>query len=123
MKNKIGIGTTLIGIIIGGLAYWFQPYNQSTVFGINMWVIMSIGAFLGTLLIMIFLNEKPPKIALFVFLGVIIGVVAPIIYDITFWDPTSHNLFPFEIIFSSLITVTFAFIGVYLGLLIKKYFK
>jgi uncharacterized membrane protein YeaQ/YmgE (transglycosylase-associated protein family) len=123
MKNKIGIVTILVGIIIGGLAYWFQPYNRGTVFGINIRVIMSIGAFLGTLLLIIFLNEKPPKIALFVSLGVIIGVFARIIYDVTFWDSTSHNLFPFEIIISGIVTVPCAFTGVYLGLLIKKYFK
>lgn len=123
MKNMIGIGTTLVGIMIGGLAYWFQPYNQSTVFGINMWVFMCIGVFLGTLLLMIFLNEKTPKIALFVSLGVILAVSARIIYDTTFWDSTSHNLFPFEILFSAIATVPCAFTGSYLGLLIKKFFR
>jgi hypothetical protein len=123
MKSKIGIVTILVGIIISGLAYWFHPYNQNTVFGINKWVIMGIGAFLGTLLLMVFLKEKPLKIALFVSLGVLLGVFARIIYDITLRDSTSHNLFPFEIIISSIVTVPCAFTGVYLGFLIKKYFE
>lgn len=123
MKNKIGIVTILVGIIIGGLAYWFQPYNQSTVYGINMWAVMSIGAFLGALLLMIFFNGKPSRIALLVSLGILIAVIARIIYDTAFWDSTSHNLAPFEIIFFGIVTVPSAFAGVYLVLLIKKYFK
>jgi hypothetical protein len=121
MKNNNAIVTTLAGILIGGLAYWFQPYNQSTVSGISIWAIMGIGTFLGTLLLMIFLHEKASKIALLVTLGVIIGIIARISYDLAFLDSSAHNLFPLEILFSGIITVPSAFIGVYFGTLIKKY--
>jgi uncharacterized membrane protein YccC len=123
MKNKAVIGVTLVGIIIGGLAYWFQAYGQMTVLGIHMWLIMSIGAFLGSLLLMLFRNDKPPIIALLVILGVVLAVIARIIYDTIFWDATSHNLAPFEIILCGSITTPSAFAGAYLGLLIKKFVK
>jgi uncharacterized membrane protein YccC len=122
MKNKIRIriGITLVGLIIGGIACWFQPYDQNTVLGINMWLIMSMGAFIASFLLMLFVNEKPPKIALLVSLGVVLAVLARIIYDTTFYDSTSHNMAPFEIIICGIVTIPSAFVGVYLGLLIDK---
>jgi hypothetical protein len=125
MKSKIKIrfGITLVGLIVGGIAYWFQPYNQDTVMGINMWLIMTIGATISSFLLKLFVDEKPPKIALLVSLGIALAVLARIIYDTTFWDSTSHNMAPFEIIICGIITIPAAFAGAYLGLLIKKFNK
>jgi uncharacterized membrane protein YccC len=120
MKNKLRIWITLVGLIIGGIAYWFQPYGQDTVLGINMWLIMSMGAFIASFLLMLFVNEKPPKIALLISLGVALAVLARIIYDTTFYDSTSHNMAPFEIIICGIVTIPSAFVGVYLGLLGKN---
>ena len=120
MKSKAGIVTTLTGAIIGGMAYWFQPYNQSTVLGINIWLIIGIGAFIASFLLQLFVNEKPAKIALLVSLGVALAVLARIVYDVTFRDSTSHNLAPFEIIICGIVTVPSAFVGVFLAHLIKK---
>ena len=120
MKNKARIGATLVGLIIGGISYWFQPYNQIQILGSNIPLVWSLGAFFGSLLLMIYFNEKPPKIALLISLGVALAVLARIIYDTTFWDATSHNLAPFEIILCGIITIPSAFMGVYLALLMKK---
>jgi hypothetical protein len=46
--------------------------------------------------------------------------VLHIIYDTILWDPTSHNLAPFEIIFAGIATLPTAFTGAYLGVFIKK---
>jgi hypothetical protein len=120
MRNKEGILSTLIGLLIGGLAYWFQPYNQTSVFGVNMWLILSLGVFIASLFLIFALKVKPINIALPLSLGVIIAVLARIIYDTTFWDATSHNLAPFEILFATLIAFPSSFIGVFLGHFIKK---
>jgi hypothetical protein len=45
---------------------------------------------------------------------------ARILFDITFWDSTSHNLAPFEIIFYGIFIVPSAIAGGYIGLLINK---
>ena len=123
MKNKILIliGITLAGLIIGGIAYWFQPYNQDTVLGINMYLIMTVGAFFASLFLTLFVNEKRLIIALLVSLGVVLAVVARIIYDTTFWDSTSHNMAPFEIIICGIITIPCAYAGTFFGLLHKNY--
>jgi uncharacterized membrane protein YccC len=120
MKNKARIGATLVGLIIGGISYWFQPYNQIQILNSNIPLVWSLGAFFGSLLLMIYFNEKPPKIALLISLGVALAVLARIIYDTIFWDATSHNLAPFEIILCGIITIPSAFMGVYLALLMKK---
>ncbi|HET8865763.1 MAG TPA: hypothetical protein VFM80_08685 [Gracilimonas sp.] len=120
MKNKVRIGITLVGLIIGGIAYWFQPYNQMTVLGLHIWLIMGVGAFLSSIVLILYLKEKPLKIAQFVSFGVVLAVLARIIFDITFWDSTSHNLAPFEIIIAGIVTFPSAIAGGYLGLLFKN---
>jgi uncharacterized membrane protein YfcA len=110
----------LAGLTIGALAYWFQPYNQTTVLGLNMWLIMAIGALLASALLIHYLDQKPPKIALRVTLGVLLAILARILYDTILWDPTSHNLAPLEIIFAGIATLPAAFAGAYLGVFIKK---
>lgn len=120
MKNKVKIGTTLVGLIIGGTAYWFQPYNQLTILGIHIWLIMGVGTFLGSIGLMLYLNQKPLKTAMQVCLGVGLAVITRIVYDVTLWDSTTHNLAPFEIIITAIITIPSAITGGYLGLLIKK---
>ncbi len=120
METKVKLGNIGVGLIIGGIAYWFQPYNQMTVLGLNIWLIMSIGSFIASAFIMLYLKEKPLKIALFVSLGVALAILARIIYDTIFWDSTSHNLAPFEIIIGGIVTIPSAIAGVYVGLLAKK---
>ena len=112
--------TLLVGLATGGLAYWFQPYNQTTVLGVNMWLIMGVGAFLESFIILIFFKEKPLKIVLPLVLGVIIAVLFRIIYDTIFWDSTSHNLAPFEILFAAVVTFPSALFGSYLGVWLRK---
>jgi len=120
MKNKVGIDLILVGLIIGGISYWLQPFDQMDISTGFIPLIWSIGAFLGSVLLMLFVNEKPHKIALFVSLGVALAVLLRIIFDTIFYDSTSHNLAPFEIIICGIITIPSAFAGVYIGLLIKK---
>jgi uncharacterized SAM-binding protein YcdF (DUF218 family) len=122
MRNKVKIGNIAVGLTIGGIAYWFQAYNQLTIFGLHILLIMGVGTFIGSVLLMLYLKERPLKIAMLFSLGVALAVLARIIYDITFLDSTSHNLAPFEIIISGFITIPSAIAGVYFGLLIKKVF-
>jgi len=123
MKNSFEldidkVGITLVGLTIGAISFLIEPYVQTDMPG--SFFIWSVGAFFGSLLLMLFVNEKPPKIALLISLGIALAVIARIIYDTIFVDSTSHNLAPFEIIICGIIAIPSAFVGVYLGLLIKK---
>ena len=120
MKNKAGILAVLFGLLLGGISYWLKPADQVQILGSNIPLIWSLGAFFGTFLIMIFFNDHPPKIAVLFILGVELAIIARIFFDSIFWDNTSHNLFPFEILLCGIITTPGAFVGVYLAVLIKK---
>ena len=120
MNKKVKIGTTLAGVIIGAISYWFQPYNQLQITESFIPIVWATGAFLSALVFTLFQDEKPSKIALFVSLGVVLAVLFRIIYDISFWDKTSHNLAPFEIIICGIITIPSAIAGAYLANLLRK---
>ncbi len=124
MKNKVFIGTTLVGLIIGGISYWFLPSERLNFGEPLVYLTWIIGTFCGSLLLVIYLNEKPPKIALLVFLGVVLAVYVRIHFDMdSFGEYDSHNLLPIEFIFCGIITIPSAFAGAYLGLLIKMFKK
>ena len=114
----------LIGIIDGVLSYWFNTSdNESRVLGIPSFIfvlmLMGSGAFLGSLILTLILNEKPWKIALLITAGVIIGIMCRIVFDVVN-DLSTHNLFPIEIIMALVIIVPSAFIGSYLSQLFKN---
>ncbi|WP_076499074.1 hypothetical protein [Belliella pelovolcani] len=115
MKDKSVIKMVLGGFLIGGLGYWFQPYNDLYILGINIYLIIGVGAFLASLFMSLYKKRKPIKIASFVTIGIILAVVCRIVYDITFWDGTSHNLAPFELVICGLIAFIPAIIGGFLG--------
>ncbi len=116
MKNKIFAIT--VGIIAGAISYWFNSYNVMTVMGIHIFLLLSLGCFLGTFLLCIFLNENASKLMLFVCLGVLFAIIGRIFFDIIH-DSTSHNLFIFEIIIAMTITILSALAGSYFAQLFK----
>tara|TARA_R110000787_G_scaffold223423_5_gene331809 strand:+ start:115 stop:507 length:393 start_codon:yes stop_codon:yes gene_type:complete len=118
MKNKINILIVVVGIMAGGLSYWFNPYDEMSLLGISIYKLMGAGAFLGSLILTLILNEKPWKIAILITTGIIIGIMCRIIFD-GIIDSSTHNLLPFEIIIALFISVPSAFIGSYLSQLIK----
>jgi hypothetical protein len=120
MKRKVVIWIIFVGIIVGGISYWFNAYNEGEVNGISIYVLMGSGAFLGSFILDLLLNEKSSKIALLVWAGALLSIFGRIVVD-GIRDSSTHNLFPFELIFASFIIVPFAFIGAYFSQLIKYY--
>jgi len=123
MKTKVNIWVTLVGILIGAISYWRIPYGEMNLLEINIWLFVGSGTLVGSLFSTLFFNQKPWKVGLLITLGVILAVIIRIIYDVTFWDSTSHNLAPFEVIFSGLQSVPMAFVGAYLAKIIQKFIK
>ena len=119
-SNKTKYISIIVGFIIGAITYWFHPYSQLKILTSSIPYFWSFGAFFGSIILILLFQEKPPKIALLISFGVVLAVLLRIVYDITFWDKTSHNLAPFEIIFCGIITIPSAFIGAYAAYFIKK---
>lgn len=88
-------GILLSAFILGVISYWFQSYNQSTTFGIDIWKIIAIGSFVLSLIFGFKLKSKYLMISLRIVGGVGLAILLRIIYD-SKAIPQSHNLFPFE---------------------------
>lgn len=59
MKRLHTLMALAAGFIIGAMAYWFQPYNESTILGVNMYVIMAAGSVLSALASSSFCKKSP----------------------------------------------------------------
>lgn len=118
MNHKIII--LLTGLIVGIISYCFVTYNHYFIMGIHIYLLMSLGSFFGTFILKALLIEKPSIISIWLYLGAMTAIMGRIIYDISFWDKTSHNLFPFELILYTLIISPSAFLGSFLANLIPQ---
>jgi len=123
MKANVKIWVTLVGILIGAISYWRIPYVEINLLEINIWLFVGSGTLIGAFFLTLFFDQKPWKVGLLITLGVILAIIIRIIYDITFWDSTSHNIAPFEVILGGLQSLPMAFVGGYLAKIIQKFKK
>jgi len=119
MKPKVTIWLALVGILIGAISYWRIPYDEMNYFEMSIWLFVGCGALIGSIFSTLFFKQEPWKVGLFITLGVVLSVIIRIIYDVAFWDSTSHNLAPFEVILSGLQSLPMAFVGAYLAKIIQ----
>src|SRR5678810_539294 len=93
MKTKLFAFIVLITIVVTGICIWFSSdHNHNNDF--------TIPFFLTVLFVPVFsilTALQIDKIVSATIIGVIIALIIKIIIDWQF-DPTSHNLFPFEIV-------------------------
>ena len=109
----------LAGLACGVMAYWLNPYNVMTVGGIHIYVILCLTV-LGASILSAYRTERPAlAIVRWVCSGAMAGVIGRILFDIA-RDPTTHNLFPFEIIATLVISVLSAVTGVFLARVIRR---
>lgn len=126
MKLKSKTWIVLLGVVLGFIAYSFsEEYEGNTILGIPStqfsWILLSLGALVGSFLIQIYMQWSALKTALLSYSGLILGVIALIFYDVIFFN-LNHNLAPLEIIIISIIVLPSAFLGAFSSKLIQ-YFK
>jgi len=117
MKNNISIWSFTGGAIIGSI-YFFIPTDSPLIMGVHAYKLISAGSFLGLFLLLLYLPAHPAKSSLLFTVGSEMTIIISIISDVL-KDRTSHNLFPFEIIVTSLMILLPAFAGAYFAELIK----
>ncbi|MCA0132139.1 hypothetical protein [Winogradskyella alexanderae] len=118
--DKLKYWIILVGLVIGALAYWNVPYKELQLNNLNMWLFVGSGTFIGGFVLKLVSKKAPINVALFLMLGVITSIVLRIVYDVSLWDSTSHNVAPFEIVLAGLQSFPFALLGAYIAVLIKK---
>jgi nitrate/nitrite transporter NarK len=114
VKDREGIillvGTTLAA----GALHWTVPYGEVDYTGaryLTTWMIIAvIAGFLGAT----FLRKSTKHSTMLVTMGFLLTVLLRVAYG-GFQDPTSHNLFPFELMITLAIALPPAFIGAWLG--------
>ena len=120
MKPKAKLLVTLVGVLVGASSYWPIPYEELDYLAIKIWGIVGLGSLIASYFSTVLIKQKSAQTALLITIGVILSVIIRILYDITFWDSTSHNLAPFEILFSGLQSLPMAYVGAYLAKVIQK---
>jgi hypothetical protein len=119
MKRKVKFWVILVGLLIGAISYWRIPYNEVNLLEIQIWLLVGSATLIGSLLSNLYFKQKPSLVGILITLGVLLAIIIRIIYDVTFWDRTSHNLAPFEVILGGLQSFPMAFTGAYLAKIIQ----
>lgn len=114
MKTIVKAGAFILGLIAGGAATWFQPYNEILVWGMDYRLLMAIATFILAFLYRFFSSAGTTTTGLYLGTGVIAALVLRIIIDVV-GDYTSHNLWPMELALFALVAFPSAFIGAYLA--------
>lgn len=108
----------MLGLIAGGLATWFQPYQEIFVWGMDYRVVMVITTLIFSFLFKLILKPDTVEAALFIGSGAVTGLILRIIYDV-FRDITAHFEWPMEVTLFALVAYASAFVGTYLGELLN----
>jgi hypothetical protein len=120
MKATKSILIGLAGLIAGGASFFAQHLLGAKLPGFSVLYFTIIIAFLFAFLLAAFLSVEVPTIAMIFSGSVLLAVIVKYFYDIQFVDPTLHNLLPFEIGMYLLATSPSAFVGAFLGKMVKR---
>lgn len=124
MKAKLLVEISiafLIAFFAVGIGYWQIPYSEvslpNSLYGIGLAIVLLVSLALRLVSAATFLQTISA-----VGLAVPAMVMARVVVE-TSRDPTSHNLWPFEIIIASGVGLAVAFVGALLGGLLVRFFK
>jgi len=118
MRKRPFAFIVVITVVVTGMSIWFSSDHNHN----NDFTIPVVISFLFALTISILTELQIMKIVIATTSGVMIALIIKIIIDWQF-DPTSYNLFTFEIIIDSIIILIASLIGVSVGLICKKVTK
>ena len=122
MSRKNIILPALGGLISGALVHWSTGYNQELmVAGMGKWLLTGILSGLVTLGFIILSKERPLSYIHMIVAGTVGAVLLRVLSDVVFIDPTHHNLWPFEILFTAVVASIFSYgVGLPAHLLKKR---
>jgi peptidoglycan/LPS O-acetylase OafA/YrhL len=106
----------LAGFLVVGVPYWRIPYNKATSSAVMGGAIL-IG--MVALITRVLIDARFPRVVLVVAAAVPAAVMARVVVDTT-RDPTSHNLWPFELIIAFLVGLTGTVPGTLVGSVFRR---
>src|SRR5204862_2260084 len=118
MKKRFFAFIVLITVVVTGIFIWFSSNHNHN----NDFTIPFVLSVLFALTFTILTELQIKKIVFATTTGVITALIIKIIIDWQF-DPTSHNLFPFEIVIDLLVISIASLIGAAIGFIYRKFRK
>ena len=115
MKPRPFAFIVLLTLVVTGIFIWFSSNHNNN----NNFTIPFVLSVLFTLTFSILSELQLKKIVFATTIGVITALIIKIIIDTQF-DPTSHNLFPFEIMIDLIIISIASLIGAAIGFIYRK---
>ena len=106
----------LAGFLVVGVPYWRIPYNKATSSAVMGGAIL-IG--MVALITRVLIDARFPRVVLVVAAAVPTAVMARVVVDTT-RDPTSHNLWPFELVIAFLVGLTGTVPGTLVGSVFRR---
>ena len=118
MKTRLFAFIVLITVVVTGIFIWFSSIHNHN----NDFTVPFILSVLSTLSFSILTELQIKKIVFATTIGIMIALIIKIIIDTQF-DPTSHNLFPFEIMIDLIFISIASLIGAAIGFIYRKFRK
>ncbi len=112
----------VVGILAGGIPYWPIPYNDINMTESSLLVQWSLSVGAAALMISALSPLGPFKSAVITGIGLPLAVFVRVITD-GFADPTSHNLWPLELVIACVVAILPALIGSYVGFAARTSFR
>jgi hypothetical protein len=106
------------GLLLTGIPYWRLPYNAD--FFADPGILLGLGGLGLVTAVLAFAGIAPAGRLFLVMIGAFPGAVALRVAVETAQDPTSHNLWPFELIIMAVFSLIAVVPGLLVGVLLRR---
>lgn len=113
MIQKKHLPSIALGFVVGAVGYWTADFSVEGEFSKVIYSILGPGAFICSVISYSLRKKSPGFITLLISLGIMLGMLSKILYDISS-DSSSHGMLPFELLLGLVIVLPAAFLGSFL---------
>ena len=113
MIQKKHLPSIALGFVVGAFGYWTADFSEDGEFARVIYSILGPGAVICSVISFAVRKKSPGFIALLISLGIVLGMLSKIGYDIA-KDSSSHDMLPFELLLGLVIVLPAAFLGSFL---------
>ena len=111
--------SAVVSFFAVGIPYWKIPYNEVNLIDVLLTPVLII-VVISAMLVRIYTKLSFLRITSVVGLSVFAAIMARVLFEVV-KDPTSHNLWPFEVMIALIVGLTSAAAGTLIGRLVAEY--